>query len=224
MENAKCLPDFICIICQKELREAIAFSDKVIATQQQLLLALTEDELQEVSKEYKTVVTELAAHSCEKSVDRNNTEAQDEQIEESIIEASLIADDIIIEEQEKNDELLEYDIIINDDTVVQEAEIDVRTLERIENITNEDQYVLVDEPGNTSSADYMLCEEGIILTEELNGDETVDPQNTIKNKRGRKRLGNLIFVCDECGIHISGRVAFDLHCRRHRGDKQFECT
>ncbi|XP_017967138.2 zinc finger protein 182-like [Drosophila navojoa] len=226
LENAKCLPELICSSCQKELREAIAFCDKVIATQQELLLALTEDEL----KEYKTVVDEQAVNSCEKSIDRNSTEAQDDLIEESIIETNLIADDIIIEEQDKHDHLLEYDIIINDDTVVQEAEIDVRTLETIENFTDEDQYVLVNEPdGNTSRGDYMLCEkewsdEGIILTKEVNDDETVEPQNTIKNKRGRKRHGNLMFICNECGINISGRVAFDLHCRRHRGEKQFECT
>lgn len=211
------------------MREAIEFSDKVIAAQQKLLLALTEDELQEVSEEYKTSVTELAVNSCEKSINRNHLETHDEQDEESIIEPNLIADEIIIEEQDKHEDLLEYDIIIDDETIIHKAELDVGTLETIENFDDEDQCVITNETNeNISAGDYIVPvqewkDECIVLTRDSN-DEIVEPQTTVKNKRGRKRLGNLIFICDECGIHISGRMAFDLHCRRHRGDKQFECS
>ncbi|EDW68194.2 transcription factor Ouib [Drosophila virilis] len=237
LENAKCLPNLICICCQTELREAIRFCDRVVAAQQQLLSALSEEELKHVSKEYRVAVMEYAGNSSQKLINARHFESQPETAaasepepdEELIIKVQQDEDEIIIEEHSQHGDLIEYDINIDDDLVreVDEAQ-HARTLpETIKNPLDEHPSALVSDANeNSATEDYILPdkdsdEECAVLDRVLN--DEIAMQSVGRKKRGRKRVGSLIFVCDECGNHISGRMAFELHCRRHRGDKQFQC-
>lgn len=72
-----------------------------------------------------------------------------------------------------------------------------------------------------SEVDYLLSESD----QEL--DQIPDLQTAPANAKTKKRRKfcdtNGTFVCEECGNHIKGRIAFILHCKRHRGVKEFEC-
>ncbi|EDW16144.2 uncharacterized protein Dmoj_GI10370 [Drosophila mojavensis] len=235
LENTSCLPDLICICCQTELREAIRFSERVIAAQQQLLSALTEEELQNVSEEYKVAVMEYASSSNHPLINKISseptaiTEEEPAANEELVVKIQTEEQEILIEEHNQNDDLLEYNIKIDDELIRQAAESqDVDTFEILEASTKEQQQneLLDDANENSITEDFILPdkdldEECAVLDRVLN--DEIAAQSEGKKKRGRKRIGSLIFVCDECGNHISGRMAFELHCRRHRGDKQFEC-
>ncbi|KAH8359429.1 hypothetical protein KR093_006555 [Drosophila rubida] len=133
------------------------------------------------------------------------------------------------EEHEKHENLMEYDIII-DDGLVKEETAAAEDGEHVEVVEEEHQFTVVEEDEeNVSSVDYILpdrdSDEDCAMLDRVLNDEIAEAQNinAVKKKPGRKRVGSLIFICDECGNHITGRMAFDLHCRRHRGDKQFEC-
>lgn len=235
LENTSCLPDLICICCQTELREAIRFSERVIAAQQQLLSALTEEELQNVSEEYKVAVMEYASSSNHPLINKISseptaiTEEEPAANEELVVKIQTEEQEILIEEHNQNDDLLEYNIKIDDELIRQAAESqDIDTFEILEASTKEQQQneLLDDANENSITEDFILPdkdldEECAVLDRVLN--DEIAAQSEGKKKRGRKRIGSLIFVCDECGNHISGRMAFELHCRRHRGDKQFEC-
>lgn len=148
---------------------------------------------------------------------------------ELVVKIQTEEQEIVIEEHSQDDDLLEYDIKIDDELIRQAGETqDIDTFEVMEASTKEQQQnELIDDANENSITeayilpDKDLDEESAVLDRVLN--DEIAAQSEGKKKRGRKRIGSLIFVCDECGNHISGRMAFELHCRRHRGDKQFEC-
>lgn len=191
-----------------------------------------------MSEEYKLAVMEYASNNSQKLINKINsepksdhtaiTEEESETDKELVIKLQPDEGEIVIEENSQHEDLLEYEINIDDELIRQAGEPqDVDTFETIDDLTNEQQNELVDEANESSiTENYILPdkdsdEECAVLDRVLN--DEIAAQSGGKKKRGRKRLGSLIFVCDECGNHISGRMAFELHCRRHRGDKQFEC-
>ncbi|XP_034475460.1 transcription factor Ouib-like [Drosophila innubila] len=239
LENAEFLPDLICICCQTELREAIRFRERVIGAQHELLEGLTEEQLREIPLEYREAIMEFADNISQKATNTSNSETDSECKTKNapeehvnlIIETQSKEVEIFEGEINKQEELLEYAIIIDDDLIKEEREAqDGQNIEVVQDPNDKHQFTAVDEAGeNVTTVDYTSVlpdkesdEECAMLDRVLN-DEIAVAQSAIKKKPGRKRHGSLIFVCDECGNHISGRMAFDLHCRRHRGDKQFEC-
>lgn len=52
---------------------------------------------------------------------------------------------------------------------------------------------------------------------------SLPPKPKIKPDDPRRRGAGGVYICDQCGNHIKGRMAFELHCRRHRGEKDFQC-
>ncbi|KAH8369159.1 hypothetical protein KR009_002877 [Drosophila setifemur] len=78
---------------------------------------------------------------------------------------------------------------------------------------------------DTFDVDYLISEsEADDLEETTNRKESPqpEPQSPYKKRRNAAESTNH-FVCDECGSNVKGRVAFALHCNRHRGIKEFEC-
>ncbi|XP_032592976.1 transcription factor Ouib [Drosophila grimshawi] len=216
LENAKSLPDLICNFCQTELRDSIRFSDRVIAVQQQLLSSLTEDELQEVSEDYREAVREINTSNFEA---KSESKIIDESEEELINKAEHDENQIVIEEHGNHDNLLEYDIIIDDNPTTQ----DVAKSENPSDSTEQQIATCSEDCNNSPIENYMQPDLDVECDGVPTSNEIPVAPNSAKKKRGRKSLTNGIFVCEECGNHISGRMSFELHCRRHRGDKQFQC-
>ncbi|KAM8703254.1 hypothetical protein ACLKA7_007951 [Drosophila subpalustris] len=239
LENAEFLPDLICICCQTELREAIRFRERVIGAQHELLEGLTDEQLKQIPLEYREAIMELADNTSQKATNTSNSETESESTARNvqgervnfIIEQQPKDVEIFEDDHSKQEDLLEYDIIIDEGLIKHESEAQAgRDIEAVQDPNVEHQLTVVEEATeNGTSVDYTSIlpdkesdEECAMLDRVLN-DEIAVAQTSIKKKPGRKRHGSLIFICDECGNHISGRMAFDLHCRRHRGDKQFEC-
>lgn len=173
---------------------------------------------------------------------RQNTtpsHSSDEETEMKTVSAAEMDEELIIEEHPKEEELfteenakgmdsLEYDIIIDDNMIKEETEEHSQHYEPVEDQAAEQHYTMVEEICENRANDHLVVpekesdEECAMLDKVLN-DDIAAAQSTVKKKPGRKRIGSLIYICEECGNHISGRMAFDLHCRRHRGDKQFQC-
>jgi len=232
IENSECLPDLICICCQTELREAIRFRNRVIEAQQELLVGLTEEQLREIPVEYRDVVMEMAGNSSQKGTNYINSESESECKTQSTHEEHL---NLIIATQPKEfekcenqngkqEDLMEYDIIIDNDLIKEEAEEQEGGDVEVVTVPNDEHQFTVE-----ATVDYILpdkeSDEECAMLDRVLNDEIAVAQNSTKVKKnsGRNRHGSLVFICNECGNHISGRMAFDLHCRRHRGDKQFEC-
>ncbi|XP_060649985.1 transcription factor Ouib-like [Drosophila nasuta] len=238
LENVECLPDLICICCQTELREAIRFRDRVFGAQHELLAGLTEEQLEQIPAEYKEAILEFSQRET------NNDDSDDDSVSK-IIDMQGEQVDVITEadhkeeetfeenEHLKQDDLMEYNIVIDDELVKEEiaAASTVEDDQHVEIIEEEQPFTIVvqEEGRDQENVNYILpdreSDEDCAMLDRVLSDEIADTQhvNAVKKKPGRKRVGSLIFICDECGNHITGRMAFDLHCRRHRGDKQFEC-
>lgn len=236
MDTADCLPDLICICCQTELREAIRFRGRVFKAQRELLAGLTTEQLHKISKDFRVAVMEYS------EINRQSTtpsHSSDEETDIRVVGAVEVDEELIIEEHPKEEELykeenakeadsMEYDIIIDDHMIKEETEEHSQHYEPVENLAAEQHYTMVEEICENRVTDNLIVpekesdEECAMLDKVLN-DDIAAAQNAVKKKPGRKRIGSLIYICEECGNHISGRMAFDLHCRRHRGDKQFQC-
>ncbi|KAH8310622.1 hypothetical protein KR044_002250 [Drosophila immigrans] len=235
LENVECLPDLICICCQTELREAVRFRNRVFGAQHELLAGLTEEQLEQIPAEYKDAVMEFSQRAAMEG--DSDTECESKIIDAPEEEVNLIietehkeGETYDNEEHDKQEDLMEYDIIIDDGLVKEETDAAAADDQHVEIVEEEQQFTIVDDDReNVTSVDYILpdrdSDEDCAMLDRVLNDEIAEAQsaNAVKKKPGRKRVGSLIFICDECGNHITGRMAFDLHCRRHRGDKQFEC-
>ncbi|XP_017073528.2 transcription factor Ouib [Drosophila eugracilis] len=142
---------------------------------------------------------------------------------------SLYAEDISFpqESARKNSELEEH---------LEESQISIE-IERIEGESSETACLEFED----ILSDSEICEEtnnnDDVVYDDVNyliyeSDEDVNEKsnlktNPAKQKTGRKRRKlcqtNGTFFCEECGNHIKGHIAFILHCKRHRGVKEFHC-
>lgn len=236
LDTSECLPDLICICCQTELREAIRFRGRVIKAQQELLAGLTEEQLHKISQDFREAVMELSDNNRLNTTPTNNSDEEGdvkpvntvEMEDELIIEEQPKEKELFNEENDKHEDSLEFDIIIDDDMIKEETEEVSQQFQSVEDQADEQHFEIVQEVSENRASDNLIVpekesdEECAMLDKVLN-DDIAAAQNAVKKKPGRKRIGSLIYICEECGNHISGRMAFDLHCRRHRGDKQFQC-
>lgn len=235
LDTSECLPDLICICCQTELREAIRFRGRVIKAQQELLAGLTEEQLHKISQDFREAVMELSENNRLNTTPTNNSDEEGEmkavksdEMEEEVIIEEHHKEELFLEVNEKREDSLEFDIIIDDSMIKEETEEISQHFEAVGDQVDEQHFEIVEEVSENRATDNLIMpekesdEECAMLDKVLN-DDIAAAQNAVKKKPGRKRIGNLMYICEECGNHISGRMAFDLHCRRHRGDKQFQC-
>ncbi|XP_017124216.1 transcription factor Ouib [Drosophila elegans] len=70
--------------------------------------------------------------------------------------------------------------------------------------------------------DYLIYESDEDVPEQP-GQKPSPQQPKTRRKRRKPGESNGTYVCEECGNNVKGRIAFMLHCKRHRGVKDFEC-
>ncbi|XP_017847064.1 transcription factor Ouib [Drosophila busckii] len=220
LEEVDCLPHLICICCETELREAIRFRDRILEAQQEFLAGLTEQQIQEIPEEYKTALTVLIENKHQ-ILENSNTSCMKADSGEAALIETISEDLPETEETAPNaEELMEYDIIINEEILDEHDEVESQeTKEFSTDHPSRDD----DEEVQTALIAAIDTDEDIETLDKVLSDELPINNNTNKKKSQKKRASSLMYICEECGNHISGRLAFELHCRRHRGDKQFEC-
>ncbi|XP_017058766.1 transcription factor Ouib [Drosophila ficusphila] len=117
----------------------------------------------------------------------------------------------IPEQEEHTDQSqisIEIEPVINMESIKSESEAN-------EESNNDEEIVF-------SEVDYLIYESDQDTNEKPNTKASA-MKSKARRKRGNQGESNGIFVCEECGNHIKGRVAFVLHCKRHRGVKEFKC-
>lgn len=97
---------------------------------------------------------------------------------------------------------------------------------KVEDILNESK-INEDEPNNEDDIDYSEMDYLIYESDtEVDAKQELksDSENPKKRRNRRNpRDSNRTFFCEECGNHIKDRISFILHCKRHRGVKEFGC-
>ncbi|XP_017073526.1 transcription factor Ouib [Drosophila eugracilis] len=235
LENYGCLPDQICECCSMELASAIKLRERCIAAQRELLLGLTEEQRQGISAFYRAAVMgedisqtvkkfpqtddeevyatyqEIVLEEPKEEIDESKLEYENAYFE--VAEGQVVEDDgaSLIEE--------EYESILAEDEEQQQMELDEDS-ELIVGDVN-DQYVY-DSDDEVAVLDNVLDDEyeheNIVVKK-----CSLPPKPKVRSDDPRRRGTGGVYICDQCGNHIKGRMAFELHCRRHRGDKQFGC-
>ncbi|XP_017013777.2 transcription factor Ouib [Drosophila takahashii] len=96
---------------------------------------------------------------------------------------------------------------------------------KVEDILSESE---IDEEATKDDVDYRDVDYLIYESDEdvVEGPELKNSPEKSKTRRKRRKFCDSTgtFVCEECGNHVKGRMAFELHCKRHRGVKEFECN
>ncbi|XP_016927222.1 transcription factor Ouib [Drosophila suzukii] len=236
LENYGCLPDQICECCSIELAAAIKLRERCLAAQRELLTGLTEEQLQGISPFYRAAVMgeditqtvkkyqtpddeevyatyqEIVLEEPKEEMDESKVEYENAYFE--VAEGNAGEDDgaSLIEEAE-------YESILDDTEEQQHIELDEDT-ELIVGDVN-DQYVY-DSDDEVAVLDNVLDDEyehENIVVKKCN----LPPKPKVRSDDPRRRGTGGVYICEQCGNHIKGRMAFELHCRRHRGDKQFGC-
>ncbi|XP_032593381.1 transcription factor Ouib [Drosophila grimshawi] len=133
LENAECLPKLICNSCQKELQDAIKFSERLIAVQKRLLSALSEKELQQVSEDYREAVKDSSGKRNHNATNINQPTAVEE---------------LIIKQEE-------HEIFVDEEVELQGSE----SSETIENTFDEYQFA-IDNHDYEKSVGYILPDKG----------------------------------------------------------------
>ncbi|XP_017124228.1 transcription factor Ouib [Drosophila gunungcola] len=235
LENYGCLPDQICECCSIELAAAIKLRERCIAAQRELLMGLTEEQRQGISAFYRAAVMgEEISEAVKKYLPPDDEEVfatyqeivleePKEEIDESkefestyyeVAEGNTGEDDggSLIEEAE-------YESIMAEDEEQQHMELEDDT-ELIVGDVN-DAYVY-DSDDEVAVLDNVLDDEyeheNIVVKK-----CSLPPKPKTRSDDPRRRGTGGVYICEQCGNHIKGRMAFELHCRRHRGDKQFGC-
>ncbi|KAH8369216.1 hypothetical protein KR009_004640 [Drosophila setifemur] len=247
LENYGCLPDQICECCNMELASAIKLRERCIAAQRELLMGLTEEQQQGISLFYRAaimgeeieVVAKKMQEPDEEEILQTYQEIVIEEPKEEITEyddkieydAKIEYDNVFFEVAEGNTgeddensiiEEAEYEsIIANDDEQKQnQVEVDDMAAELIVGDVN-DTYVY-DSDDEVAVLDNVLDDEyeheNIVVKK-----SSLPPKPKVRPDDPRRRGTGGVYICDQCGNHIKGRMAFELHCRRHRGDKQYGC-
>ncbi|XP_002031998.2 transcription factor Ouib [Drosophila sechellia] len=234
LENYGCLPDQICECCSMELASAVKLRERCIAAQRELLLGLTEEQRQGISVFYRAAVMGEDIVQTVKPPDDEEVYATYQEIvleepKEEIDDTKVEYDNTYYEVAEghagEDDaasliEEADYDsIMAEDDEQQQTLELDEDT-ELIVGDVN-DAYVY-DSDDEVAVLDNVLDDEyeheNIVVKK-----CSLPPKPKVRSDDARRRGTGGVYICEQCGNHIKGRMAFELHCRRHRGDKQFGC-
>ncbi|EDV92900.1 GH19016 [Drosophila grimshawi] len=89
------------------------------------------------------------------------------------------------------------------------------------NVADPNEMYLYDSDDEVAVLDNVLDDEYEL--ENVVKKSSLPPKPKIKPDDPRRRGAGGVYICDQCGNHIKGRMAFELHCRRHRGEKEFQC-
>lgn len=129
--------------------------------------------------------------------------------------------DLIEADEEDNDSLVEetqYECLMADDD---------GNIVKIENVSDQ---LIVPDPTEVYlyDSDDEVAVLDNVLDDEYEHENVVKkcnlpPKPKIKPEDPRRRGAGGVYICEQCGNHIKGRMAFELHCRRHRGEKDFQC-
>ncbi|KAH8374557.1 transcription factor Ouib [Drosophila serrata] len=239
LENYGCLPDQICECCSMELASAIKLRERCIAAQRELLMGLTEEQRQGISPFYRAAVM---GEPLEETIKKSQPPDDDELMQSY--------QEIVVEEpkQEIDDSKIEYDDNVfyevapgntvedDENSLIEEAEYDSIIAE------DDDHQVEVDEEaaelivgdGDAAESYVYDSDDEVAVLDNVLDDEyehenivvkkcSLPPKPKVRGDDPRRRGTGGVYICDQCGNHIKGRMAFELHCRRHRGDKQFGC-
>ncbi|KAH8351148.1 hypothetical protein KR084_008087 [Drosophila pseudotakahashii] len=235
LENYGCLPDQICECCSMELAAAIKLRERCIAAQRELLVGLTEEQLQGISPFYRAAVMGEELAQTVKKFQPDDEEVYATYQEIVLEEPKQEIDDTKVEYENAYFEVAEghageddgaslieeaeYESIMADDEEQQHLDLDEDT-ELIVGDVN-DQYVY-DSDDEVAVLDNVLDDEyeheNIVVKK-----CSLPPKPKPRTDDPRRRGTGGVYICEQCGNHIKGRMAFELHCRRHRGDKQFGC-
>ncbi|KAH8281164.1 hypothetical protein KR054_012543 [Drosophila jambulina] len=238
LENYGCLPDQICECCSMELASAIKLRERCIAAQRELLMGLTEEQRQGISPFYRAAVM---GEALEETIKKSQPPDDEELIQ--------TYQEIVVEEpkQEIDEAKIEYDYNVfydvaqgntgedEENSLIEEAEYESIIAEEYDHQVEVDAAaeLIVGDGDAAESYVYDSDDEVAVLDNVL--DDEYEHENIVVKKcslppkpkaRGddpRRRGTGGVYICEQCGNHIKGRMAFELHCRRHRGDKQFGC-
>ncbi|XP_068155394.1 transcription factor Ouib isoform X1 [Drosophila tropicalis] len=257
LENHSCLPDLICECCNIELAGAIKLRERCILAQRELLMGLSEEQIETISPQYRAIILggildDETSHLQEQQLETEKPCEEEELDNNEIILKEEVADMKIIDKDEFDNEFLEVsevgDIIEGEivtteeiiqepeddaNSLIEEAEYEYMTADELDVAETEasvDQIIVAD---STDAYVYDSDDEVAVLDNVLDDEyehensvvkkSSLPPKPKVKPDDPRRRGAGGLYICDQCGNHVKGRMAFELHCRRHRGDKQFAC-
>ncbi|EDV49879.1 transcription factor Ouib [Drosophila erecta] len=234
LENYGCLPDQICECCSMELASAIKLRERCIAAQRELLMGLTEEQRQGISAFYRAAVMGEDIVQTVKPPDDDEVYATYQEIvmedpKEEIDDAKVEYDNTYYEVAEGHvgeDDAASLIEEADYESVMAEDEEQQQTLE-----LDEDTELIV---GDVNDAYVYDSDDEVAVLDNVLDDEyehenivvkkcSLPPKPKVRSDDPRRRGTGGVYICEQCGNHIKGRMAFELHCRRHRGDKQFGC-
>ncbi|XP_030556388.1 transcription factor Ouib [Drosophila novamexicana] len=249
LESYLCLPELMCECCNIELTSAVRFRDRCISAQRELLAGLTKQQQEGIPEKYKALV--MGNEALTPSADDQETEGDSEpetEMEREIEPDYQHADDddlvkllpessgtvtkvkyeigpdmtdFIEADEDDNESLVEetqYECLMADDD---------GNIVKIENMSNQlivpdpTEVYLYDSDDEVAVLDNVLDDE--YEHENAVKKSSLPPKPKIKPEDPRRRGAGGVYICEQCGNHIKGRMAFELHCRRHRGEKDFQC-
>ncbi|EDW96561.1 transcription factor Ouib [Drosophila yakuba] len=234
LENYGCLPDQICECCSMELASAIKLRERCIAAQRELLIGLTDEQRQGISAFYRAAVMGEDIVQTVKPPDDDEVYATYQEIvmeepKEEIDEAKVEYDNTYYEVAEGHvgeDDAASLIEEADYESIMAEDEEQQQTLE-----LDEDTELIV---GDVNDAYVYDSDDEVAVLDNVLDDEyehenivvkkcSLPPKPKVRSDDPRRRGTGGVYICEQCGNHIKGRMAFELHCRRHRGDKQFGC-
>ncbi|XP_039493962.1 transcription factor Ouib [Drosophila santomea] len=234
LENYGCLPDQICECCSMELASAIKLRERCIAAQRELLIGLTDEQRQGISAFYRAAVMGEDIVQTVKPPDDDEVYATYQEIvmeepKEEIDDAKVEYDNTYYEVAEGHvgeDDAASLIEEADYESIMAEDEEQQQTLE-----LDEDTELIV---GDVNDAYVYDSDDEVAVLDNVLDDEyehenivvkkcSLPPKPKVRSDDPRRRGTGGVYICEQCGNHIKGRMAFELHCRRHRGDKQFGC-
>lgn len=239
----------MCECCNIELTSAIRFRDRCIGAQRELLEGLTKQQLEQIPEKYKAAILGIDASPTPDNEQQVETESEPEadpsaeheiesdahQTEEDFLkfipESSGTITKVKYEIGHDITEFIEADDD-DDGTIVEEAQYECLLPDDDENVKIEEMPEQFIVPDPTEAYLYDSDDEVAVLDNVLDDEyehenvvkkSSLPPKPKIKPDDPRRRGAGGVYICDQCGNHIKGRMAFELHCRRHRGEKDFQC-
>ncbi|ALC47850.1 CG9797, partial [Drosophila busckii] len=253
LENYECMPELMCECCHIELTSAIRLRERCINAQRELLAALTGKQLEEVSSGYKDLLMGIEAPLETVETDNQEyvtdaetgaeaeptTEVDIYQTEDEFVQSlepqssgSVVklkytdANELeeYIEEEEEDEEEASLVEETEFECLMADADGNIVQVEDVSNqlvITDPNEVYMYDSDDEVAVLDNVLDDE--YESENVVKKSSLQPKPKNKTNNTQRRGTGGTFICDQCGNHIKGRMAFELHCRRHRGEKDFQC-
>ncbi|KAL7744275.1 hypothetical protein ACLKA6_001674 [Drosophila palustris] len=252
LESYVSLPELMCECCNIELASAIRFRDRCIGAQRELLEGLTKQQLEQIPAKYKAAILGVDASPTPPPANEQQAETESDPEADPPAEHEMESDANQTEEVFLNfvpessgtitkvkfeighgiTDFIEADDDVDDGTIVEEAQYECLLPDDDGNVKIEDMSNQFIVPDTTEAYLYDSDDEVAVLDNVLDDEyenenvvkkSSLPPKPKIKPDDPRRRGAGGVYICDQCGNHIKGRMAFELHCRRHRGEKDFQC-